>query len=500
MMTPLHAHAGAADFYDDLLSDHFEEIEWLLEHRDALFRDGDLDWPEVDTFEERLWPKLEVLLGHGERGLAIAEEAAEGVVEDSARAGVFILAHRREGLAMLAAHADHDELEEDQEADFLIAHWFRGLEVGDADAVAALLEQKATSPHPSVRRHCARLIGYRRLQNRDLLQRLLADKVVGVQAEATLAAAKMGLTGVLEFAERGQRHAFDRGDTHSADLFALAQFLLGGKGPIHAARTRVKAGETLSQLEWALMAMAGDPADLPLLQQQGQQGEDANLHYLLLGIHGDAAVIPKLIAALASSAATAEAAADALYILTGAPLFNERWIAVPDNHVVALNRDLFPPDPTDLAWQDEDEAEDEEEEEPEEDEDADSPWDDAEDAEIESSLARADHDDAAFDANDGFHRRGIDTDASRWRVWLEQNGSSFQPGRRYRRGKAYGIAPLIDEIVDPTSPFDSRRRALWELAFLQQPSPGLLFEPDWWIRQQQPFVTWLKQWLEQQLQ
>lgn len=519
MVTSLRAHAAIDEFYEELISDHFEEIEWLLEHRDSLFRDGDLPWREVADYEQRLWPKLEVLLAHGERGLAFAAEAAAGVVEETARAGVFVLAHRPEGLALLAEINEFDTSEQDVESAYLIAHWFRGLEAGHADAVENLLLQKATSPNEQVRREVARLIGYRRLQNRTLLQRLLGDSDLEVQAHATLAAAKLGLAAVLEFAERGQTIAEQRDNRHVADLFALAQFLLGGTAPITRARQQRQAGQPLSRLQWALLAMAGDPADFDLLvQHDAPQGAADRLR--LLGVHGDARALPVLQAALADDDETlAIAAAEALHWLTGAGLFAERWIAVPDNHIVALNRDLFPPDPTDLTWLDDDAAfendEDEDEEDNDEDdgnddgdedtadEDEDDDWDDAADwdddaeeepIEVEAGLGQRDHDDADFDANDGFSKNAVCTDSARWHTWLAQHGNRFQPGRRYRRGLPFSANALVDEICDDQSPFDVRRRALWELAHGRQASTGLLFEPDWWLAQQQPFVDWLQQW------
>lgn len=503
MVTSLRAHGAIDEFYEDLISDHFEEIEWLLEHRDSLFRDGDLAWPEVADYEQRLWPKLEVLLAHGERGLAFAAEAAAGVVEETARAGVFVLAHRPEGLALLADIDDFDENEKDVESAYLIAHWFRGLEAGQAEAVENLLLQKATSPNEQVRREVARLIGYRRLQNRRLLQQLLGDSDLEVQAHATLAAAKLGLAAVLEFAERGQTIAEQREDRHVADLFALAQFLLGGSAPIERARQKRQRREPLSRLQWALLAMAGNPNDFNLLvQHDAPQG--AGDRCRLLGIHGDARAIPLLQAALTDEdQKVALAAAEALHCLTGAALFAERWIAVPDNHIVALNRDLFPPDPTDLAWLDEEDAAEDEDLEDDEDEDNDDEtveetddWDEDDLVTVEAGLGQRDHDDAGFDADDGFTKNAVCIDAARWRDWLAQPGNHFQGGRRYRRGLPFGADALVKEICDQQSPFDVRRRALWELAHGRQASTGMLFEPDWWLSQQQPFIDWLQQWCQ----
>ncbi len=503
MISSLRAHPEIDEFYGDLISDHFEEIEWLLEHRDSLFRDGDLSWRDIADYEERLWPKLEVLLAHGERGLACAAEAAAGVVEESARAGVFVLAHRPEGLDLLAGMDDLDGCEQDAESGYLIAHWFRGLEAGQADAVENLLLQKATSPNEQVRREVARLIGYRRLQNRTLLQRLLGDSDLEVQAHATLAAAKLGLAAVQEFAERGLTIAEQREDSQVADLFALAQFLLGGNAPMKRARQKRQRSEPLSRLRWALLAMAGDPADFDLLaQHDGPQGAADRCR--LLGIHGDARALPLLQTALSDADETvALAAAEALHCLTGAGLFAERWIAVPDNHIVALNRDLFPPDPTDLAWLDDaatDEDIDGEDEEIDADKDPDDDdWDDDEQeeaVEVEVGLSQRDHADVDFDADDGFSKNAVCTDATRWRDWLAQHGNRFQAGRRYRRGLPFGPKALVDEICDEQSPFDIRRRALWELAHGRQASAGMLFEPDWWLSQQEPFIDWLQQWCQ----
>ena len=81
------------------------------------------------------------------------------------------------------------------------------------------------------------------------------------------------------------------------------------------------------------------------------------------------------------------------------------------------------------------------------------------------------------------------TDIDRWRRWLQENSSQFDPVVRYRNGKPYSFLLCLEEIAHPKTGYEDRQRAYNELAI--RSGHHILFEPDWFVDKQ---IDALKQW------
>ena len=63
-----------------------------------------------------------------------------------------------------------------------------------------------------------------------------------------------------------------------------------------------------------------------------------------------------------------------------------------------------------------------------------------------------------------------------WRRWLADEGRALDGSKRWRRGRPFTAAACIDELADPLSPIDQRRRAQREL--VRWAGSRIAYEPD----------------------
>jgi HEAT repeat protein len=87
------------------------------------------------------------------------------------------------------------------------------------------------------------------------------------------------------------------------------------------------------------------------------------------------------------------------------------------------------------------------------------------------------------------------TDATTWTQWWDGHEPRFSGSRRFRRGKPFSLNLCIEELLDPSSPFDARERAAHELRIHSGQAIG--FEPDWPIRRQRAAIArWQRWWAD----
>ena len=458
MLQTLGNHPDAVSFRKDLVADHMEEIEWLLEHRDMQFRDPEIHWTEVGELEGRLWNKVAAVVAQGDVGFDLAKAAAGRAEEERVRAGVWLLPHFPRGMETMSELAERFH-EEDAAQEPLIEALFRGLEASALELLEPLLRQWAQSPNPAMRSRTAQFIGYRRAEMADLLETMLRDQDLAVVAEAGLSAGKLGLVDLQPVLAQSLAQAFKTKNWRASRSLARGLSLLGSPLPAGHVRQMQQSGAATDAALTELVAIEGRFEDCDYLESAcAADGGERDI-WLSLGVWGYGQAVPHLLAQLEGEPDHAIHVARALYLITGADLKTKRWVAEDD------------------GW-DEDEP-------PVETMGGIDDLDDADSGGTSESSAEADEPRGRW-----IEELTIDADA--WRAWWQSHEGQFEADRRYRHGHAYGATAILAEIEAPETRLRERCRALRELARLQGFGPGQAFEPDWWTSHQRHYLAHLK--------
>jgi uncharacterized protein (TIGR02270 family) len=212
----------------------------------------------------------------------------------------------------------------------------------------------------------------------------------------------------------------------------LAALLLGSPRALRHCRQACQAGGELPSGFPQLLAVAGEEKDLPVLQRLCAHPKLASRAIAALGILGVPSSVPFLIEQLSSDALEVRlAAGTALNLLTGAKLY---------------------------------------------------------------VTTRAMEEGAEGD-EPGRVVRLPNTDATAWTEWWDGYAPRFSGSRRFRRGKPLSLGICVEELADPSSPFDARERAAQELRIHSGQAIG--FEPDWPVRRQRAAIArWQRWWTD----
>ncbi|MDF1546106.1 MAG: hypothetical protein P1R58_13515, partial [bacterium] len=76
-----------------LYTDHLEEVDFLLTQRMALFSDPEIDWPEIDEFEQRLDAHIKGLVLGGQAADKFCAGLLNSGDPDQIRAAIYALSH-----------------------------------------------------------------------------------------------------------------------------------------------------------------------------------------------------------------------------------------------------------------------------------------------------------------------------------------------------------------------------------------------------------------------
>ena len=300
----LRPDASDRGFAIGLYLEHLEEASFLYEQRLALLDDREVGWPDLADFEERLEAHLDALTVGGELALAVCrQQALQGDVgEYHATISVFCR-HQRFDLLQAALDpldpADEERIRAagDALARDMPSEWCRD--------VSHLL----SAGHAGLRRIAARVIGFRRLS---AAPELLAS--VGRGGSYTLPEVAWAL-GRLRAGDATSllRRMFDdeqNGATKRAAALALLQ--VGHRGIVRACLEQARRHPALL----FAVGLGGGWDDLHALLEF----EAGPNRLLAMGLLGEVSAIGPLMAGLESEA-TAEAAAFALNLITGAGLY-----------------------------------------------------------------------------------------------------------------------------------------------------------------------------------
>jgi len=390
-----------------LYREHLDEASFLYGHCRALRRDPQIPWPALAGFEERLEAHLDALVVGEDLALAVANtQALDGDAgELFAALSVFCrqrLPHLLSGVLQGLDETDRARLTAVTDA----------LKYALPDQWSGFVTQAMARRDARLTPLLAVVCGYRRIPTVGLLPALLAQApptalrpllwAAGRTREAGLAAA------VRPF------YAAPQAAIGTAAL--RAGLRLQDPDALHCIRTLSGTGDCPP----LLLGLAGGRGAVPLLLERLRRCEADRDALTALGFLGDPAAIPALTERL-DPHPLAAAAAEALHLITGAPLFE----------------DLFVPEPI------------------------------AEDELFEHELATYRQTGEGPRRGDGkpfgTSVRRLCRNRDRWAAWLQEHAGRLTAHRRYRCGHPDGPAVLLAALAADTCPAAWRGQIAEEL-------------------------------------
>jgi uncharacterized protein (TIGR02270 family) len=382
-------------FRVDLYEEHLDEASFLWEQCQAVRAQPELPWTSVGAFEERLEAHLDALMVGGDLALDVCRRraAAGEPGELYAAASIFC---RYADPSMFAATLRTVDLEQAERAhalgdalklelpDAWREHCVRAVETSRAPLLTVL----------------ATVIGFRRLPQSDTIVDLV-PRAPEAQQERLLWA--LGRTRPRR-AIRAIRPLLRSTDA----MVRRAAIYAGLRVHDPESRTAVLALGGAEALP-LLVGLCGDRSAVAGLTAASRIPDAPAPVVAALGLLGDPSAVRRLVELL-SVPALARPAAEALHVITGAPLLAD--VKIRDE---MTDDEMF-----------DDELE-----------------------EFRTTGVRPIRRDGQ---PYGTTVRQLSTDASVWQAWLQANGSRFKADRRYRVGREYSPQVLFECLAAETFP------------------------------------------------
>lgn len=433
-LTPDTSNTG---FAIGLYLEHLEEASFLYEQRLSLLVDPELNWLDLQDFEERFEAHIDALVVGEELALEVCrQQTGEGDFgELHAAVRVFCRQDRIDLFHEVVELLDPEDDERLQATADALCHelpteWQRAF------------EEDLARGQPILRRLAARALGYRRIP--------ASGAVLGALGQGTAAAAP-DLIWTLGRLRDSQTRAplfrtfLQQESSEIQSAAALALLRIGEPATI-----KYCAGIADAQ-PWALvpLALGGNRSHIGVLMKWAASETVNPTCLLALGLLGEIAAVDPLLYHLGNEA-LAEEAAMAMHMITGAELFE----------------DVFIPEEND------------------------------EDDLFENELDAAGEAPEAKMADDGARGTTITRLSQQpdvWMKWWGENKPWFMPGVRYRLGKPYSPEGLLHTLAAERSPHALRQLAAEELVIRYGCNVPL--EVDAFVAAQLTSLAGVKQWL-----
>jgi hypothetical protein len=390
MATSLH------QFQVDLYEEHLDEAGFLWEQARAVRQQQETSWTDAGSFEERLEAHIDALMVGGDAALEVCRSrAAEG--EPGELFGA---------LCVVCRHGDPA----------IFAPLLRSVDYAQPERARAVADALTRELPEAWREHCIRavgqgqgplvsvlatVIGYQRLPQSDVMVDVAQCLTGPPQGQMLWAIGRTRPPGsvrairpALQSAEASVRRAAFRAGLRLHDREVMAELLARPEGP----RT--------VPLE---IGLCGGRDDVPALVAAARPPGAVVEAVVALGLLGDLSAVRPLVELLAVEA-LAQSAAEALGVITGAPLVTDQQVA----EVMG------------------------------------------EDEMSEKELATFRETGARPGRGDGQPYvttvRQLSVDPAVWQAWLSANASRFKADRRYRLGREYNPRVLFDCLASDSFP------------------------------------------------
>ena len=419
-----------------LYEEHLEEASFLYCQRRVLLEDPTIPWSRVEDFERRLEAHLDALVLGGDLALEICREhaAAGDTGELFAAAAVVCRLLAAPLFAEILEALDEAEPERGQAlADAL------KFELPDSWRDSCVRALRQGTPH--LQSILAEVVGHRRIDSHGALSALAANAQSESQA--------MFLWAIGRTREAGAIASVRAGLGSSSESIYSTALRAGLRLHDLAVLDHLSEFRGEPQVTPIDLALAGGGSATWNLLRRLDRGEPAPQLLLALGLLGDLAAIPRLLHALAEPLLAASAA-DALYTITGAPLFEV--VLIPD----PVSRDeLF-------------------------------------DKELRTYRETGELPHRGDGEPFGSRVRRLSRDPAAWHDWLRSHTTRFISGVRYRCGNPSTAGGLLRSLGSDTFPKHLRPLTAEELQIRY--GIDLPFEVDMFVAQQRQVLAQADTW------
>jgi uncharacterized protein (TIGR02270 family) len=412
-------------FLRDLYEEHLDEASFLYLQRQQLLTAPEPAWLEVEDFEERLEAHLDALVVGGDLATETCQARVAAGDAGDLFAGVSTFCRRVQAPLLAGVFKTLDYEDRDKSTALTDALKYELADEWIESCVRAL-----GSSHPSLVSILAVAMGYRRMPIADALSNALRTAAPAAVPGLLWSLGRVGGVAAAPLVRPFIRAA----DTATASAALHSGLRLQDREVFRDVLSAPEAGVPALALGLAGGRRAV-PQLLAALRNPGQHGEIISA----LGLLGDLSAVRPLVELL-SVDPVGGAAADALHVITGAPLFEDTIL--PD---LATEEELFPEELADFRGR---------------------------------GQAPRRPDGRPF----GPVVLRLSRDSAVWREWLATNASRFVAERRYRSGTPYAPGVLLECLRSASFPKSYRAWIGEEL--LIRYGLDIRFEADLPVRQQ----------------
>ena len=425
-------------FNIELYQEHLEEASFLYEQRLSLLDDPEITWKDLGEFEDRFEAHIDALVVGEELALKVCRTQAQEGDFGELHAAVRVFCRQNKGDFVAEAWRDLDP--EDME---------RTKAIGDAlkdechDNWQESLTPIFLRDYFNLIPVAAPVFGYRRYKAEKELLHALKKAPASVLPTVIWALGRVGGQGTHAALLPLLEHPED------AVRAAAAQSLLRlGEAEV-IARSMSRAPFD----DWPVTALGlgGGRNASNVLLERAERGDVGNDCLIALGLLGQLSAVKVLYSSLGNED-LARSAATGLYLITGAEIYEE--VFVPEEI-------------------DEDELFEEELE-----------------AYRKEGKVPTKPDGEPF----GESIRRLSQNPRDWENWLRENKSRLNPNYRYRLGKPYSPACLLETLTSETSPYRARQLAIEELK--TRYDADFPIEADMPVVMQEKILPQIAQWVQ----
>lgn len=427
-------------FYRDLYTEHLEEASYFYATRVAWLTDAEVGWLDLERLDEGLEAHLDALVVGELLALQVCLEALEEADFDTLHVIVRLLCR-------------HQAIEN-------LAKLWEGFDFSDRQKVRAAADAFRWECPSAWFGHLIKVFQGGRPAMFPVLAPSVAQSrqaAAGVLAAALPRAQSADLPtlvhALMQMPDAGQQCSQLAVYTRhpEADVSAAALLALSRLGDPRAL-AHCRAHPLHHALLLSVSGQAEDGARLvthaeAALQNPKPEKPEQNL-LVALGLSGNLAALPLLLRAL-NHPDLAPQAALALHLITGAPLYEDVLIPheMTEDELFEHEREAFAR------------------------------------GELPKHL-----DDQPF----GDEVAQLTQTPDKWREWISQHESAWQPQLRYRRGQPVTPLVLVQELADQQFPQWLREWVAHEWVIRYQ--PPVAFVPDDWVSRQKQQLNALHQW------
>jgi uncharacterized protein (TIGR02270 family) len=303
----------SVEFSRRLYGDHLEEIEFLLAQRIGLFHDPEVQWPQIEDFENRLMAHVDGIILGGKDADALSIELLDSDDIDIVRGAAYALAHSEspDALGVVVQKMEQTPSE-------LLPAYVDALKHPPNDRISEKLTDLLSHAHPEIRTSAIEILGYRREGNAEQIAGCLEDSNPAITAAAALAVTRLRYDGAVHQLRRALKHPATSAVAEAA--FALATF--GAPEGLNWFRSFCVEPQEDCGFAPVYLALAGSVSDSDLILRSPVAAMKSGIE--ALGIIGDPEVFGKLHEALNSDDEEIKlAAAESLELITGSGLVEE---------------------------------------------------------------------------------------------------------------------------------------------------------------------------------